>query len=162
MGQEIERKFLVIGEEWRNLGEGTSYRQGYIVTQNPEVTVRVRIAGNQGYLTLKGKREGIRRAEFEYSIPLEEAETLLETLCDRPLIEKKRYSIKIGELVWEVDEFWGDNQGLIMAEVELQTIDQGIDFPPWIGKEVTDDLRYYNSSLAQYPYKNWGSSIPNT
>ncbi len=155
MAIEIERKFLVVGDQWRKLGKGTSYRQGYITTQNPQNTVRVRIAGEQGYLTIKGKKEGISRAEFEYSIPLEDANLILDTLCDRPLIEKTRYKIIIDELIWEVDEFLGDNQGLIIAEVELREANQIINLPEWIGREVTEDFRYYNASLVKNPYKNW-------
>ncbi len=158
MAIEIERKFLVIGDQWRNLGTGKPYRQGYIRTQNPETTVRVRIAGDQGYLTIKGKKQGISRTEFEYEIPLAEATIMLETLCDRPLIEKTRYRITIEELTWEIDEFFGENQGLIMAEVELQTEKQSFNIPQWIGDEVTDDLRYYNSSLVKNPYRNWQGS----
>ncbi len=155
MALEIERKFLVIGDQWRKLGTGKSYYQGYIPTQNPDNTVRVRIADEQGYLTLKGKKIGISRREFEYEIPLEDAQMLLKIMCDRPLIEKIRYRVPIGELVWEIDEFTGENQGLIIAEIELKTVNQNIYYPDWIGQEVTEDLRYYNSSLVKNPYQNW-------
>ena len=150
MATEIERKFLVQGDEWRWLGVGVIYRQGYVANINGR-TVRVRVVGEQGYLTIKGPTIGTSRAEFEYKIPVEDAQELLETLCDRPLIEKTRYKINIGDLIWEVDEFWGENQGLILAEVELETEDQSIDIPPWIGKEVTSDPRYYNVNLAKNP-----------
>jgi CYTH domain-containing protein len=155
MGQEIERKFLLKNDQWRTLGTGLRYCQGYIMTQQQGKTVRVRIAGDRGFLTLKNKSKGFSRAEFEYEIPLADAQTLLETLCDSPLIDKIRYKIPIDPLVWEVDEFLGDNAGLIMAEVELTTETDAIAIPDWIGEEVTGDPRYYNSTLAQNPYKNW-------
>lgn len=154
MGTEIERKFLVQGDRWRSLGIGTRYRQGYIASSK-ERTVRVRVAGEQGYLTIKGASSGIARAEFEYPIPLEDAELMLDTLCDRPLIEKTRYRIPDGNVVWEVDEFAGENQGLIVAEVELTGADQAIDLPDWIGEEVSHDPRYYNASLAKHPFTRW-------
>ena len=154
MAIEIERKFLVRGDTWRSLGTGEVYRQGYIRTEN-RTTVRVRIAGDRGYLTIKGKTVGAGRAEFEYPIPLADAQVMLETLCDRPLIEKVRYRIFQGNLVWEVDEFGGDNEGLIMAEVELTDEAQVIELPDWIGEEVTGDRRYYNATLAQHPYREW-------
>ena len=155
MGIEIERKFLINLDKWFPPDNGLIYCQGYLNTINGN-TVRVRIVGNQGYLTLKGKTKGAKRTEFEYLIPLEDAEEMLNTLCDRPLIEKIRYKIVIGKLTWEIDEFLGDNQGLILAEVELQTETQEISFPEWIGEEVTHDLRYYNSNLAKYPFSQWG------
>jgi CYTH domain-containing protein len=154
MAIEIERKFLVKGDAWRSLGTGTTYRQGYIYTEN-RTTVRVRLAGEHSYLTIKGKRVGTARSEFEYPIPREDAEIMLETLCDSPLIEKMRYRILQGDLVWEVDEFWGENVGLILAEVELTAENQAIVLPDWIGEEVTDDFRYYNSYLARHPYREW-------
>lgn len=154
MAIEIERKFLVRGDTWRSLGTGEVYRQGYIKTENG-TTVRVRMAGERGYLTIKGKTVGARRAEFEYPIPLADAQIMLEILCDRPLIEKVRYRIFKEDLVWEVDEFGGDNEGLILAEVELSDEAQAIELPDWIGEEVTGDRRYYNATLAQHPYRKW-------
>ena len=154
MGIEIERKFLVIGDEWRSLGKSIVYRQGYIYTHNKS-TVRIRVAGNQGFVTLKSVRKGNKRSEFEYAILLSDAEEMLNTLCDRPLIEKMRYRLNFGDLVWEVDEFFGENEGLILAEVELSEENQQIELPSWIGKEVTEDGRYYNGSLAKYPYSEW-------
>jgi CYTH domain-containing protein len=154
MGIEIERKFLVIGDEWRSLTNGILYRQGYIYTEN-KTTVRVRVAGNQGFITLKGMRKGNKRSEFEYPIPLLDAEEMLETLCDRPLIEKKRHKLILENLIWEIDEFLGENEGLILAEVELTDENQSIELLSWIGKEVTQDGRYYNGSLVKYPYKEW-------
>jgi CYTH domain-containing protein len=158
MAVEIERKFLVQGDTWRSLGQGKLYRQGYIYTVNG-TTVRVRIAGEDSYLTIKGKSQGISRQEFEYQIPIEEAKMMLDTLCDRPLIEKIRYKIERENLVWEVDEFLGENEGLILAEVELNDANQIINLPNWIGREVTEDKRYYNSNLTKYPYQQWKNLI---
>jgi adenylate cyclase len=155
MAVEIERKFLVQGEAWRSLAPGTRYRQGYLVL-NAGKTVRVRVAGSQGYLTIKGPTVGLARAEFEYAIPLEDAMAMLDTLCEKPLIEKTRYRIPYAGMLWEVDEFAGENQGLIMAEVELATVDQAIALPPWIGPEVSQDMRYFNSYLVQHPFSQWG------
>ena len=154
MGTEIERKFLVIGDEWRSLGPGTAYSQGYLASDSRR-TVRVRIAGEQGFITIKGATEGISRAEFEYEIPVEDARELLENLCDRPFIQKMRYKIQYGGLLWEVDEFAGENQDLILAEVELSDAAQAIALPPWIGAEVSHDSRYYNSNLVKFPYSQW-------
>jgi len=153
---EIERKFLVVGDAWRSLGEGTPYRQGYLTTQ-PERTVRVRLAGDRGYLTIKGATEGIARREYEYAIPRQEAEELLDHLCDHPLIEKVRYRIPWGDRVWEVDEFFGENQGLVMAEVELTDAEQAVDLPEWVGTEVSHDPRYFNAYLMRHPYRTWAS-----
>ena len=154
MGIEIERKFLVSGDGWRSIGVGTLYRQGYIPTDN-KATVRVRVAGETGYLTIKGKTEGIGRAEYEYPIPVLDAILMLDTLCQKPLIEKIRYRIPIEDLIWEVDEFSGENEGLIIAEVELNSEDQVIALPDWIGREVTGDTRYYNVNLIKFPYQMW-------
>ncbi|WP_144871313.1 CYTH domain-containing protein [Hyella patelloides] len=153
MSKEIERKYLVKGNQWKNLAEGVVYRQGYIATVG-KPTVRVRVFGNQGYLTIKGESIGIVRSEFEYPIPLEDAEEMLKTLCDRPLIEKIRYKIPYGNLLWEVDEFLGENAGLIIAEVELASEDQKITLPEWIDKQVSDP-KYFNSNLAKHPYNQW-------
>ena len=154
MAQEIERKFLVKDSTWRHQAEGILYRQGYIPTRN-RTTVRVRIAGDRGYLTLKGPTSGISRNEFEYPIPLADAETLLDSLCEPPLIEKWRYRITVGRHLWEVDEFLGDNAGLVLAEIELASESDPFDRPPWLGDEVSHDVRYYNASLAKTPYRSW-------
>lgn len=154
MAQEIERKFLVVGDRWRGLAEGTTYRQGYLLSGAGR-TVRVRVAGTRGFLTIKGAIEGLSRSEFEYEIPLADAEELLNTLCDRPLIEKTRYKIPYEGLTWEVDEFWGDNDGLIVAEVELSSPDQTVQLPDWIGEEVSHDPRYFNAALVKHPYRQW-------
>ena len=154
MPQEIERKFLIRGEGWRDTGAGTPYRQGYLSTV-PERTVRVRLIRDRGYLTVKGIAVGATRAEYEYEIPAGEAGEMLDNLCERPLIEKTRYRIEYQGLVWEVDEFEGDNAGLIIAEVELDEEDQDIMLPDWVGKEVTGDSRYHNASLIAAPYTTW-------
>ncbi|MEZ0276112.1 MAG: CYTH domain-containing protein [Roseimicrobium sp.] len=153
MGQEIERKFLVKSDTWREGAEGTLYRQGYLA-KDVERTVRVRIAGDQAYLTIKGRTKGTSRAEYEYEIPLKDAEEML-ALCDGPLVEKTRHKIPHAGHTWEVDVFHGDNDGLIMAEVELEREDAEVELPGWAGKEVSDDARYYNSSLSKRPYKTW-------
>lgn len=153
MGTEIERKFLLQGEGWQ-VGGGVTYRQGYLST-TPERTVRVRTAGDKGYLTIKGLSRGASRLEFEYEIPLHEANQLLDELCHRPLIEKRRYKIPHGGLTWEVDEFFGENDGLVLAEIELEHEDQAFDRPAWLGREVTGDPRYYNANLVNHPYSRW-------
>ncbi len=158
MAVEIERKFLVKNDAWRSLSTGTVYCQGYIPTAAGR-TVRVRIIGDQGYLTIKGPSNGTTRAEFEYLIPVEEATEILETLCDRPFIKKKRYKIVQDELTWEVDEFFEENQGLILAEVELIDENQVVDLPDWIAEEVSYDSRYYNSNLVKNPYCQWSNSM---
>ena len=154
MGEEIERKFLVSGELWRETAEGTRYRQGFLSTE-PERTVRVRVAGRRGSITVKGKNIGARRAEFEYEIPVADAERMLDTLCKRPLIEKVRYTLAIGPHTWEIDVFEGDNAGLVVAEIELSCEDEAFEKPDWVGNEVTDDPRYFNSNLVANPYRTW-------
>lgn len=158
MGTEIERKFLVQGEAWRFLAEGVLYRQGYL-SREVNRTVRVRVAGDRGYLTIKGASDGISRAEYEYAIPLLDATELLDTLCQRPLIEKKRYRIPLGNVIWEVDEFFGENQGLILAEVELSHVDQALELPDWIGAEVSHDPRYFNANLVKHPFQRWQEMV---
>lgn len=153
MGTEIERKFLVNGDGWRR-SPGVLYRQGYIPTQN-QTTVRVRRAGNRGYLTIKGPTVGLARSEYEYDIPVADAEVMLSELCTPPLIEKYRYRLPIGELVWEIDEFQGENAGLILAEVELSHPDIAVERPDWVGPEVSHDPRYFNANLARHPYSQW-------
>ena len=154
MAQEIERKFLVNGHTWRKLAKGTVYRQGYLSTVK-ERTVRVRTVGDKGYLTVKGLTVGAKRGEYEYEIPVADADAMLDELCEQPLVEKTRHNIPFDGLIWEVDEFAGDNQGLVVAEVELSDEDQEIRLPGWIGEEVTDNPRYFNSNLVANPYKNW-------
>jgi adenylate cyclase len=157
MGTEIERKFLLIGDEWRENAQGILIRQGYISSQ-PERTVRVRTSNNQGYLTLKGKTTGITRLEFEYPIPLDEANILLDQLCEQPIVEKIRYLVDYKGFTWEIDEFRGDNAGLLIAEIELESEDQFLAKPEWIGEEVSGDARYFNSSLSRNPFLGWGKN----
>lgn len=154
MGTEIERKYLVEGSDWRRLGTGSVFRQGYLSTVK-ERTVRVRVVGESGFLTVKGITMDATRTEFEYEIPAAEARLMLSELCEQPIIEKVRYIIDWEGLTWEIDEFSGVNAGLVVAEVELVHVDQQIPVPPWIGEEVTDDPRYFNSNLIARPYSTW-------
>ena len=153
MAQEIERKFLVRTDEWRSLAKATRYRQGYLSSLKERV-VRVRTIDDKGFLTIKGINEGLTRLEFEYDIPLADADNLLD-LCEKPIIEKTRSKIPLGGLVWEIDEFFGDNAGLIVAEVELESEDQAFEKPSWIGEEVSGDPRYFNSNLIKNPFTTW-------
>lgn len=153
MGKEIERKFLIVGDAWKSLGAGTLFRQGYLNSAKERV-VRARIMGERAALTIKGITTGATRLEFEYDIPVADAAELLE-LCEQPLIEKTRYKIPFGGLVWEIDEFHGVNDGLIVAECELESEEQAIDKPDWVGEEVTGDPRYFNSNLIAHPYSTW-------
>jgi adenylate cyclase len=154
MGTEIERKFLVRSEAWKTGAVGQVLRQGFLST-DPDRTVRVRVVGDRGYLTVKGRTEGLVRAEFEYPIPGDEAGALLDRLCLRPLIEKTRYRIQHGGRLWEVDEFAGENRGLVLAEVELDDPAAEVNLPPWAGKDVSDDPRYYNANLVLHPFSTW-------
>ena len=154
MGIEIEKKFLLTGSAWKELTTGTAYRQGYLSSQK-ERTVRVRIINDTGFLTIKGPSVGATRMEYEYNIPIEDAKNLLDQLCEKPIIEKKRYKIEFGGFIWEVDEFFGENEGLIVAEIELESEDQEFEKPEWVGEEVTADPRYYNSNLIKEPYTRW-------
>jgi len=153
MGMEIERKFLVSSDLWRVGTLPVRYAQGYL-SKDTIRTVRIRIAGTKGYLTIKGPVSGISRSEFEYPIPLEDAQQLLD-LCIGPIVKKNRHKILFEGHLWEVDEFLGENQGLIMAEVELSHPEESIILPPWIGREVSGDSRYYNSNLNTNPYQEW-------
>lgn len=151
---EIERKFLVTGAEWRAGAAGILYRQGYLCT-DPGRTVRVRLGNGQAILAVKGASTGPARPEFEYPIPADEAEFLLDRLCLQPLVEKYRFLVPHGGMTWEIDEFLGANVGLLLAEVELERADQPLVLPPWVGAEVTADHRYYNAWLARHPYADW-------
>ncbi|HOP46068.1 MAG TPA: CYTH domain-containing protein [Desulfobacteraceae bacterium] len=152
---EIERKFLVEGDSWRITSKGLFYRQGYLSLIKERI-VRVRTVGQKGFLTIKGPARGISRLEYEYEIPLEEAEGMLEHLCERPIIEKYRHRIEYDGIIWEVDEFLGENAGLILAEVELEDEKDMPSLPEWIGREVSYDQRYFNANLVKVPYKYWG------
>jgi len=154
MAKEIERKFLVVGEGWRGLAEGTVYRQGYLSTV-AERTVRVRVAGDKAFLTVKGLSVGAVRAEYEYGIPVPDANEMLDGLCEKPIIEKTRYRIPFEGWVWEVDEFAGANAGLIVAEIELDSETREFARPDWAGEEVTGDTRYFNANLIANPYSTW-------
>lgn len=152
MATEIERKFLVHGKPWGDR-TGVRFSQGYL-NREPERTVRVRIAGEKAFLTIKGATHGATRAEFEYEIPVPDAEKLL-AITDGPIIQKIRHVISHDGFDWEVDEFLGENAGLVVAELELSSEDQTFTRPPWLGREVTDDRRYYNSSLVNHPFTTW-------
>lgn len=154
MGKEIEKKFLIVNDDWRHLGTGKSYCQGYLNSEKGR-TVRVRTINDRGILTIKGPSIGNTRLEYEYNIPLNEALEMLKELCHKPLIEKTRYKIPFDGFTWEVDEFTGENEGLIFAEIELEYEGQKFEKPQWIGKEVTDDSRYYNANLVKNPFANW-------
>ena len=152
MAVEIERKFLVVGDAWR-AAPAELYSQGYL-NRDKLRTVRVRIAGEEAFLTIKGESVGARRAEFEYPIPLWDARELL-TLCEQPLVEKKRRKILHEGFIWEVDEFLGENLGLVVAEIELPAEDTSFERPEWVGEEVTEDARYFNSKLSRTPFSRW-------
>ncbi len=155
MGREIERKFLVQDDRWRAAASpGVPYRQGYVST-DPDRTVRVRLAGRKAFITLKGPSEGAGRDEYEYPIPVADAEQMLDRLAVPPLIEKTRYIVNHGGRRWEIDEFAGANLGLVLAEIELETEDQSFDRPDWAGEEVTGDPRYYNLNLSRHPHSEW-------
>jgi adenylate cyclase len=152
MAIEIERKFLVVGDAWRAVLP-VFYSQGYL-NRDKARTVRVRIAGDEAFLTIKGASLGASRAEFEYPIPVGDAQELL-ALCEQPLIEKNRRKILHEGFVWEVDEFLGENLGLVVAEIELPSEDSVFTKPDWVGKEVTEDVRYFNSNLSRTPFTCW-------
>jgi adenylate cyclase len=153
VAQEIERKFLVDTLRWQPAGAGVVFRQGYL-SSHPERTVRVRISGDAAKLTIKGLTAGISRLELEYEIPLADAEQLL-ALCERPLIDKVRHAEQHGGKTWEIDVFHGENEGLVIAELELASEDEPFTAPPWAIEEVSHDPRYYNASLVKAPYRTW-------
>lgn len=157
MGKEIEKKFLVKREMIKSVTKGIFLRQGYISIDKKR-TVRVRIAENKAYITVKGISTGAVRDEYEYEIPVRDANEILDKICITPIIEKKRVKLEINELTWEIDSFYGDNEGLIIAEVELKDEEQTITKPDWAGKDVTGDPKYFNSNLVKNPYKNWGNN----
>jgi len=155
MGIEIEKKFLVNKEKWSQVTKEkrSLYRQGYIVS-DPEKTIRVRVTDIAAFLTIKGLTVGASRAEFEYSIPVDEAQQLLDGFCDS-VVSKIRYFITYDNKLWEVDEFLDDNEGLMVAEIELGSEDEVFSLPEWVGKEVTSEKKYSNSNLAKRPYRSW-------
>jgi len=158
---EIERKFLVDRKKWSLLAKppGTEYLQGYLSIDEEKV-VRVRVAGDKGFLTIKGKSETFSHPEFEYEIPVDDATELI-TQYTVSRVEKTRTRIPAGKHVWEVDEFHGENEGLLMAEIELESPDDQFNMPEWLGKEVTSDHRYHNSFLSINPYRTWQEKAPN-
>jgi CYTH domain-containing protein len=150
---EIERKFLVVNDKYK-MGTPQRISQGYICSENDRV-VRVRIKGDKAYLTIKNATIGFARNEYEYEIPVADAEAMLKNTCQQPIIDKTRYVLEYKGFIWEVDEFHGDNEGLVVAEIELDSREATFDHPDFIGEEVTGDARYYNACLFKNPYKMW-------
>lgn len=153
MGLEIERKFLLSSDAWLKGVTGSRMAQGYL-SVDPDRTVRVRLAGEEAWITIKGRGEGIARSEFEYSIPSGDAAELLK-LAVGSVVDKTRYRVEASGHLWEIDVFHGDNEGLVVAEVELDSTDEEVVLPKWVGEEVSDQRRYFNSSLSRKPFKNW-------
>jgi len=157
MAKEIERKFLVKPGAWSPRDAGIHFKQGYLNAQKERV-VRVRIEGERAKLTIKGVTTGVTRSEFEYAIPVEDAAVLLDNLCEKPLIDKHRHKEVHGGKTWEIDVFHGDNEGLVVAEIELTSESEAFVRPGWLGDEVSSDPRYFNSNLLKNPFKNWGKA----
>jgi adenylate cyclase len=155
MADEIEKKFLLAYLPTPSLTNGIQIIQGYMINQK-KMVVRVRLSGDNAFLTIKGATVNAARKEYEYPVPAEDARQMLQLFCEKPLVEKTRYHIEYQGFEWVVDQFSGSNSGLIVAEIELDHIDQVFEKPDWIGKEVTHDPRYYNSNLIQFPYSTWG------
>jgi adenylate cyclase len=152
---EIERKFLVKNDSWRDLSTNSKQIiQGYLANTE-RGSIRIRVAGEDASLNIKSMTLGVTRSEYDYTIPADDARAMLETLCIQPLIEKTRYYVKHGGHTWEIDDFAGANAGLVVAELELQSHDEAFERPPWLGKEVSDDPRYYNVCLTEHPYSSW-------
>lgn len=160
MAKEIERKFLVTNDAWRRLGTAIPYCQGYLHSDETSV-IRIRIQGSEARLTIKGRPTGIVRPEYEYPIPTEDAKELLALTDQKKLIEKNRTKIPYKGKVWEVDEFFGKNTGLVVAEIELESENESFEKPTWVGKEISEDPRYYNVSLAHHPYSEWSDEEKN-
>jgi len=154
MGKEIERKFLVKESNWQKSSKGLLIQQGYIVIRKEKV-VRIRIMNDTGYLTIKGPTTGATRNEYEYEIPMKDARQMLNNLCEKPILEKHRYKLNHGGMNWEIDIFHRDNEGLIVAEIELEYEDQKFEKPDWVDMEVTDDPKYFNSNLVKNPFNKW-------
>lgn len=158
MAIEVEHKFLLKNNHWRHqISHSIKYSQGYLSSQ-PTCSIRIRISDNQAWLNIKSATIGSYRREYEYEIPLSDADEILHELCVKPLIEKNRHFVICEGYTWEIDEFYGDNAGLIVAEIELSEIGQPFEKPEWLGQEVTYDLRYYNNNLALHPYSEWNNS----
>ena len=157
MPKEIERKFLLKDDSWRrHVVSRTLLRQGYArLEQDSRLTLRIRLADDLAYLTLKGPVSGCSRSEFEYPVPPQDAEAILKEFCGSGRVEKYRHRVPCGGRVWEVDEFLGDNEGLVLAEIELDSPDERFESPEWLGREVTGELRFYNSRLPDHPYCKW-------
>ena len=154
MAKEIERKFLIDISGVESIGSGSRIKQGYISTTD-NTAVRVRVSGVVAYLTLKGENQGATRPEFEYEIPIEDANEIIKELCSGPIIDKTRYLVEYGSHTWEIDVFHGDNDGLIVAEVELESETEEVDLPKWVINEVTGEVKYYNTSLLDNPFNKW-------
>lgn len=155
MAKEIERKFLIKNDNWREFADQGCYlSQGYL-NDAVQSSVRVRVSGDKAYLNIKSATLGVSRSEYEYAIPREDALEMLSTLCHKPLIEKTRYHVMHDDHTWEVDVFHGDNDGLIVAEIELSHEDENFVLPEWAGEEVSHDARYYNVCLVKHPFKDW-------
>jgi len=162
MGIEIERKFLIKNERWRSLVETSkSCTQGYVNLKG-NGSIRIRIIGDKGFVTLKGPREGIRRSEFEYEIPVADATILLDSFCDAAVISKIRHELTYEGNLWEIDEFSGENNGLLIAEIELESEHQTVSLPDWVGKDVSEDERFFNAHLAKHPISSWSPEASRT
>ena len=155
MAKEIERKFLVKNMDWKRESTGQYYHQAYL-SSVPERVVRLRVVDDKAFLTIKGINKGSVRDEYEYPIPKAEAEEIILNLCEKPSIEKYRYLVTYAGYLWEIDEFLGENNGLVVAEIELKAEDEKFELPKWVGEEVTDDPKYFNSNLIRNPYSTWG------
>ena len=156
MPKEIERKFLVNLNEIAFPDNGEDIKQGYFpIADNVKTVLRIRVKGSNAYLTIKGENKGAVRSEYEYAIPINEAVEMLEDMCQKPFIDKTRYEISVGKHIWEIDIFHGENKGLVIAEIELSKESDKFDLPGWVGEEVTNDPRYYNSNLLLNPYRIW-------
>ena len=155
MAKEIEHKFLLANDNWRkSTQKSVEYKQGYL-NSLPTSSIRIRISDHYAWLNIKSATVGNERREYEYEIPLQDAEEIISTLCAKPIIEKTRHFVTVGDHLWEIDEFAGENEGLIVAEIELSENGESFTKPTWIGQEVTHDLRYYNNNLVKNPYKKW-------
>ncbi len=155
MPVEIERKYLLRNDDWRlNANHGTKFEQGYIIGSD-KASVRVRTEGSKAFINIKSATLGVKRLEYEYAIPLDEAQELMTSLCEKPLVQKTRYIVIENGDEWEVDVFEGDNKGLVVAEIELQSEQQSIELPSWCGEEVSNDPKYYNVNLAKQPFSEW-------